>query len=181
MHRSVINRFFFAVLPPPSLACRIAQRMASLDAQLLAATRLHLTMFILDDRSEVDQALIARLIGVGDAVRFAPIAVVLERLVASQRSIALRPAMANGGLVALHADLARLARSAGIAERHGYRFGAHMTLGYRDGVPSSRRIAPVGWTADELVLIHSHVGRTRHEVLGRWPLDGAFDPQLPLL
>jgi 2'-5' RNA ligase len=30
------------------------------------------------------------------------------------------------------------------------------------------------------VLVHSHVGRTRHEVIGRWLLDGDDDRQLPL-
>jgi 2'-5' RNA ligase len=55
-----------------------------------------------------------------------------------------------------------------------------MTLGYRDGRPFSERIAPVGWDAEEFVLIHSHLGKTRHEVVGRWPLRGPGVPQLSL-
>ncbi len=55
-----------------------------------------------------------------------------------------------------------------------------MTLGYRSGEPFSERVAPVSWTADEIVLIDSHVGRTRHEVLGRWRLVEAEGEQLSL-
>jgi len=40
-------------------------------------------------------------------------------------------------------------------------------------------VAPVAWTARELVLIHSHLGKTRHERLGSWPLAEA-EPQLDL-
>ena len=71
-------------------------------------------------------------------------------------------------------------RELGVTERPGYRFSPHLTLGYRIGEPFSERVAPVSWTADEIVLIDSHVGRTRHEVLGRWRLVEAEGEQLSL-
>lgn len=52
----------------------------------------------------------------------------------------------------------------------------HLTLGYPAGQPFSRAIPPIEWTAADLVLIHSHLGQTRHDIVGRWPLA----PELPL-
>jgi 2'-5' RNA ligase len=37
-------------------------------------------------------------------------------------------------------------------------------------------VEPVEWDVDEIVLIHSHLGQTRHDILARWPLA----PELPL-
>jgi hypothetical protein len=45
----------------------------------------------------------------------------------------------------------------------------HITLGYE-----SCRVDPfnlaIGWVPDALLLIESEVGRSRHNLLGRWPL-----------
>ena len=56
-----------------------------------------------------------------------------------------------------------------------------MTVAYRNGSSSTQPIDPVGWTVDELVLIDSHVGRSRHVVLGRWKLRARAEPQYQLL
>ena len=141
----------------------------------MAAERLHITSFILDDRRAVSDELLGRLRTVGGALRLAPFDLTLDRVVGSRRSIALRPGGRNAGLAGLHRRLAELARGASLAERADYRFSPHLTLGYRDGEPFQQRIAPIGWRADELVLIHSYLGRTRHEVVGRWPLCGDED------
>jgi 2'-5' RNA ligase len=47
-----------------------------------------------------------------------------------------------------------------------------MTLLYGRGATVHQAIEPVAWTVRELVLVHSFLGETRHEVLGRWPLRG---------
>ena len=64
-----------------------------------------------------------------------------------------------------HADLAKL--SAG--------FTPHLTLLYDNGLPDDQDIQPIAWTAQEFVLVRSHVGQTRHEILGRWPLRAVCD------
>jgi 2'-5' RNA ligase len=48
----------------------------------------------------------------------------------------------------------------------------HMTLLYSARRAPECRVEPVAWTANELVLVRSHFGKTRHEVLDRWPLQG---------
>lgn len=161
MFHSTITRLFFALRPSPVLARQIEASAAVLHCRTLASELLHITLFILDDAATPDPALVARLREVGDAVRAAPVAITLDRLVASYRSTALRPGRTSAALQALYDQLAGLTRETGIAGREDHRFSPHMTLGYHRGEPWSERVAPVGWTADELLLIHSHVGRTR--------------------
>ena len=49
-------------------------------------------------------------------------------------------------------------------------FTPHLTLLYDKVLPDDQDIEPIAWTAREFVLLRSVVGRTRHDVLGRWPL-----------
>ncbi|WP_174291713.1 2'-5' RNA ligase family protein [Sphingomonas bacterium] len=175
------HRLFFALRPPPAIADRIIASAAVLGHRLIAADRLHITMFILDDLEQLDHAIVALLRRVGDAVDAPAVPIMLDRLVASHRSSALRPGDGASGLMTLYRQIAGLARSAGIAERRGYRFSPHLTLGYRKGDAFSQPVTPVGWIADELVLIHSHVGQTRHDTLARWRLAGASPGQPTLL
>ncbi|WP_439566918.1 2'-5' RNA ligase family protein [Sphingopyxis sp.] len=48
----------------------------------------------------------------------------------------------------------------------------HVTINYRGDTLGSEVIAPIEWTAAEILLIESVVGETRHVVHGRWPLPG---------
>jgi len=178
-----LHRLFFALLPPPVLARQVAAAAGWFDAagRALPAERLHLTLFVLDDRPVRPRALVAAMQAIGGAVRCAPVPVTLDRASGSRRSVALRPAHRHPGLHQLHRTIADLAGAHRVPPRAGYSFAPHMTLGYREGEPFSQPVAPVGWLANELVLVDSQVGRTRHEVLGRWPLVARDDPQLTLL
>src|SRR5271155_2086513 len=51
-------------------------------------------------------------------------------------------------------------------------FTPHLTLLYDKALPDVQDIAPIEWTAREFVLLRSVIGQTRHETLGRWPLQG---------
>jgi len=156
-HRPIArHRLFFALRPPLPLARQITEAAAWFDGP------------------ERD------LKAIGDAVEAAPFALQFDTVVGSDRSIALRPRRKNDSFVALHQRIAVAREAAGLRARKGYRFSPHMTLGYRNGVPFTQAIAPIGWTADAFVLVHSHVGRTRHDVIGRWLLEGDDDRQLAL-
>ena len=181
-HPPVLHRLFFALVPPRPLARRIAAAAGWFQHGVggLAAERLHMTMLILDDMVEVPPALVEALRSIGGSGGEGPFEVVLDTASGNDRSIVLRPSHRNGAIARLRERLAEGARARGIAERPGYRFAPHMTLGYRSGSPFTQPVAPLAWTADELVLIDSHVGRTRHEVLGRWPLVAEEEAQLSL-
>jgi 2'-5' RNA ligase len=175
------HRLFFALTPPVVLARQVANAASWFDDEGMpvAADRLHVTMFILDDRFDMPSSLVDALRGVGAAIAASPIDVVLDRASGGDKSIALRPSRKIAALDALHRQLANRCAAAGIAGRPNYAFSPHMTLGYRHGRPFNAAVAPIAWTARELVLTHSHLGRTRHDRLGNWPL-AAPEPQLAL-
>lgn len=166
------HRFFFALRPPPQLARQLASAADWLDerGRAVAAEHLHITLCILPDFAIYPSLVIARLLTVGAAVAAAPVDVVLDYVSGGARSVALRPQHRNPALMALHGELVRLCLDNGIAGRDGYRFQPHMTLGYRDGRPFGERVPPVVWTASEFVLIHSHLGHSKHDAIGHWPL-----------
>jgi len=142
-HRAVTasHRLFFALVPPIVLARQVANAAAWFDdaGTPVAADRLHVTMFILADRHRVPPSLIAALCGVGSAIAAAPIRVVLDRAGGGENSIALRPSRRIAALDALHREIGRLCAAAGIEPSANYAFNPHMTLGYRDGRPFTRR------------------------------------------
>lgn len=178
--RATGHRLFFAIRPPITLARQIAHAASWFDTgRAVRPDHLHVTIDILDDRDTVPTALEQVLIGIGDAVRASPFTVRFDQAVGSRRSVALRLRHRNTGLDALRHAIGAGRQAVGLAEREGYRFAAHMTLGYREGESFSQPIAPVSWTASEFVLIHSHLGKTRHDVVGRWTLTGE-DTQLAL-
>ena len=182
MSSHATHRLFFAIRPPLRLARRIANAASWFDSrgQALAPERLHVTIDIVDDHADLPRGLVDMLVAAGDAVSAVPFDMAFDLAVGSQQSVALRPRRRNPGVEALRQRIAAARDRAGVPARQDYRFGAHMTLGYRQGTPFTQGIAPLGWTAAEFVLIHSHVGRTRHDVLAHWPLKPAPDPQLAL-
>ncbi|MEO5866092.1 MAG: 2'-5' RNA ligase family protein [Sphingomonas sp.] len=174
------HRFFFAIVPPILLARQIANAALWFadGGTPVRAERLHITLFILDDFVIVPKRLIETLRAVGGRIAAAPIPVELDLVGGGAASIALRPRRVATALHDLHRQIATAAASEGVDGREDYAFRPHLTLGYRHGAPFSERVAPVGWTADRLLLIHSHLGRTRHEVVGEWALDGGAQGSL---
>jgi 2'-5' RNA ligase len=50
-------------------------------------------------------------------------------------------------------------------------FTPHVTLAYGDQQLPEQAIGPVSWRAADFVLIHSELGRTKYNELGRWSRD----------
>lgn len=46
----------------------------------------------------------------------------------------------------------------------------HVTINYRDDRLGARKIAPIAWTVEEILLVESVVGKTTHIEHGRWRL-----------
>lgn len=57
----------------------------------------------------------------------------------------------------------------------------HLTITWSKRFITERRVAPVRWTARQLVLIDSHQGAGRPEILGAWPLAEKRRPVRPFL
>ena len=168
-----LHRFFFAVRPPPLERERIGAIRDGLEAlhrHKIANHRLHLTLGVSEDYASYPGAVVAQMRSIGDRVRTSPAGVVLDQIAYSPASIALRPRRRPQSLHDLAVALGMRLDRDGL-RRRSWRFSPHVTLGYCSGSARLCPITPVGWTADEYVLIHSWVGETRHEVLARWPLD----------
>jgi 2'-5' RNA ligase len=52
------------------------------------------------------------------------------------------------------------------------KFTPHITLLYDDKNVVETPIDPINCAADEVVLVHSLLGQTRHIPLGRWKMKG---------
>ncbi len=74
------------------------------------------------------------------------------------------------GLLRLHAALCAALREVGFRPRGNANFTPHVTLLYDKKRVDVQPIEPIGWTVDEIVLVLSHTGQTRYELLGRWKL-----------
>ncbi len=180
---SLSHRYFFA-LKPDEVTGRRTHVFAGHEigpAHCIRPEHQHMTLAITDDFSEPFGFLVEALRRAGDAVAGDPFVMDLDRLSASRGSVALRPSHIVPPLNDLQARLARAMTEMGVPMRRDWRFSPHQTLGYREGEPFSRLLPGFRWHVAEFVLVHSHVGRTRHEILGRWPLRGRpRDAQLSL-
>ncbi|WP_182911914.1 2'-5' RNA ligase family protein [Sphingomonas cavernae] len=171
----VLHRLLFAVRPPLTLARQIEQSAIWFrpGATRVRADNLHITLEIFEDHPTFPERLAEVLMEAGKAVAAEPVEIVLDQVSGSKRSVALRPRRRIPALDQLYKAIALEVKRAGLTPRPDYSFSPHVTVLYRDGAPFTQAIDPIRWTADELVLVHSLVGRTRHDVLGRWRLRGS--------
>jgi 2'-5' RNA ligase len=132
--------------------------------------RLHITLVWLGDFPASPSGLIARtndLLSVGPMPEYR---IVLDSLIDGQHSSLLAPSEPLLGVMAFQSRLAdRLAR-AHIRPPKGWRFHPHVTLAHDPRQHGVRSIDPISWKADELVLLESLIGQTRHLTRGSWSL-----------
>lgn len=172
-----LHRLFFAIKPAMHAIPAIeAARRTYCAGRPVRGEHLHVTMEIFDDQIGLPEMLVDRLIGIGNDIDMPGFLLSMGRVVGTTRSVALRPNGRSTGLALLQRAIRERVTDAGLAPRAGWTFNPHMTLGYRDEAAFARAIDPILWQVEELVLIHSHVGETRHDVIGRWELA----PELPL-
>lgn len=174
MHHSL----FFALFPPAADAERLARLAAVLRQQegltgrLLDVTRLHVTLLALGAaETEPLPSFIEAAKEAAASIVAPPFELAFDRALSFPGSGAFVLRGDDGPATSLslfRKALGEAMAARGIRPRLG---GApHMTLLYDDRHVAEFAIEPVRWTAREFVLVHSHVGRTRHEWLGRWPL-----------
>ena len=178
-----LHRLFFAIQRPPETNARIREEAWrwSGGARLVAPERHHITMAILDDHSSLPAGLVERMCAIGGSTAIEPFRIAFSRVDENGGSVVLLPDEPSGPLSNLRRQFLEGMRRGGIRQRRGYSFSPHMTVAYRNGSSSSQAVDPLGWTVQEIVLIDSHVGRSHHEVLGRWKLRDEADAQYKLL
>lgn len=166
------HRYFFALLPDPISRARIhawAERKLGPEG-IQGPDRLHLTLAITPDFAAPQPRLADALARAGERANGTSFDLLLDKLSIGARSVAVRPAHIQLPLRSLQARIVRAMHANGGNIRSGWTFSPHLTLAYRTSRPSTQPVKDRGWRVHEFVLIHSLVGLTRHELLGRWPL-----------
>jgi 2'-5' RNA ligase len=165
------DRLFFALRPDEAATQRIhelAQRMRAvyeLAGEPLLPEHLHVTLHFLGDHAGLPPALLAAAETAGRNMRAAPFELAFDRVMSFRRK-------RNPPLVLcrdeLCAPLMVLRHQLGAERAHGFK--PHVTLLYDRTMVPGQEVAPISWTATEVLLIHSLIGRKQHRVLGRYPL-----------
>ncbi|MDQ0463312.1 2'-5' RNA ligase [Caulobacter ginsengisoli] len=173
------DRLFFAVFPDAGTAARIAVLADGLRGQLnlrgrpLAPERFHITISHLGDYVGVPESVVEPATTAAASLTAAPFEVTFDRAASFHGRSGNRPFVLRGGeglagVIAFQQQLgAAMVRSGLRPDRN---FTPHVTLLYDDALVPETPVAPISWTAAELVLVHSLLGRTQHIALRRWPL-----------
>jgi 2'-5' RNA ligase len=165
------HRLLYALRPPEDAVDYIMEEQRRFGpGWRIREEHLHVTLAISNDYSTFPWGLADRMVAVGDRVAADPFRFILNQVAASRRSVAMRPSKALSPLSHFQRQLDTGMAIAGIAGRTDWRFSPHLTLLYRHGKLFSSWTDAVSWTVTDFVLIHSYVGLTRHEELGRWRL-----------
>jgi 2'-5' RNA ligase len=169
------DRLFFAVLPDAEARERIIERRERLRAahgltgRLLRPELLHVTLFKVGDSMQAPTD------GVVEALTERASTVVMPKFkVAFDRAKSF-----SGGAYALASDEGtigldvlhqRLTDAFLRKPRLDQAYTPHVTMLRDPHVVPEEDIEPISWTASEMVLVHSKLGRTRHNHLARIPL-----------
>lgn len=174
------DRLFFAVMPPPPEATRVAALAQELRGRFELRGRprptahLHVTLHHLGDFAGVPQQRVdAACLAAADVVagafeaRFDRVGSFAGRV--GKHPFVLLGAEGATGLHGLHAALGERLASAGLGRRERA-FVPHVTLLYDARTIPTQPVEPMAWPVREFLLIHSLLGRTEYRVLGRWSL-----------
>ena len=174
---------FFAVLPAPAAAARMAQRAEEVRNQhgLRGRCRptelLHVTLNPVGAYLGLPNDVLSAAVEIGSSVEAAPFEVTFDRVSSfrgtDRHPLVLRCSHAIAELIALQKTLGAAMRSAGLGPGHLSGFTPHVTLLYdRQSVPKSGIGEPITWMVGEFVLVHSLYGLSEHVHCARWPLRG---------
>jgi 2'-5' RNA ligase len=169
------HRLFFAIRPPREITEVIGQVRDSLDDRATPVTddRLHVTLLSLPEYDAVPDGMVDQLIEMAAGIEAPRFRIVLDRLVCGAHSALLAPSEPVEGLRLFRERLGFTMIRSGFGLRLGRRFSPHVTLLYNNWRMFDETIDPISWQVEDFVLIHSHVGATKHVELGRWTLGEA--------
>ena len=178
------HKLFFALRPDEETAGRIAGVVAAaheargLHARLRPSAIFHITLYYVGYApGEPDAELLAQAGQAASEVVWPAFDLSFDRFASwGGAGVARHPFVLTGGqgLEAVRelrdALVERLAAHG--LPRTAQDYEPHLTLRYDKRPAAAWEIELPGWRASEFVLVKSLQGQTRHEVIGRWPLQG---------
>lgn len=180
---SVAYGLFFAVKPVGECAHRLDRLRRSvcvehgLRGSPVALDRLHVTLWDLGEHRQPPRDLIAAAKQVGDAVAMPPFTVAFDRVLGFRRSSPSWPFVLCGcdgipGAVMLQQAIGTRIDRAWLRRWARRIRTPHMTVLHGRGQPLEQPVEALDWRVDELLLVLSLRGLTRHLPVGRWALRG---------
>ncbi|WP_375203895.1 2'-5' RNA ligase family protein [Hyphococcus sp.] len=85
--------------------------------------------------------------------------------------LVLLPGDGVEALCEFHRNLGAALKREGLGRFAAFDFTPHLTLLYGDRLVEEHPVSPISWRVTEFSLVLSHVGQTRYDILGQWPLD----------
>jgi RNA 2',3'-cyclic 3'-phosphodiesterase len=170
-----LHNLFFAFLPPAEVSARILGQLSDYGVGLdtMRRDRLHITILSLVCYGAIPAGLIEQAAEAAANVRAEPVPVKFERLIAAEKSAFLAPGESLDALRMFREKLGFTLMRDGVDLKLVGRFSPHVTVAYDPAQHFNEELPEsVIWTADEFVLVDSHVGETRHDIVGRWRLGG---------
>jgi 2'-5' RNA ligase len=170
------DRLFFAVLPDEETAAGIHERAErwrrehGLTGRLLRPDHFHVTLHVAEQEANISlSGMIELLAERASTLAMPSFRIDFDRVLSFKNgAFVLSGDETTIGLQVLHQ---RLGDALDPTPRPARRFTPHLTL-LRDGKHIEERdVEPIGWTAREVVLVHSLIGQTTHRHVARIPLN----------
>ena len=179
------ERLFFAVRPDAETARRIEllaqdlRRRHGLRGKSLGPDRFHVTLHLIGDfAGGIPPNVLARALDAARPVAQGapPFHIGFDTVASFTRKRRNMPLVLLGEdgvqkVAALQQALLDSLVAAGLAEQPQPRFTPHLTLLYDDQRLVPHAVDALTWRVEDLLLVRSLLGRGRHEVLARLPLD----------
>ena len=178
---SPLGPCFFALRPADSAAQIMAglaeecRQLHGLSEQAYGPRRLHISLNTIMSRRGPRKGDIEAALRAAEQVRFSPFPLAFDRLCTFRVRRDKQPTVlcccaGMEGLAALRDALRQALTKEGLW-RGPASFEPHVTLIWdRRSVPPSQFDKPIGWTAEDFVLLRTVMGKGRQVEIGRWPL-----------
>lgn len=168
---------FFAAVPPPGIRDQLAKAWQAMGTgEPIRYDTLHLSIYAVAGVDHLHPMLVQRARQAADALRTVPFTLRLDRLMTFNRDPGNCPLVVttedkNHNVNEIAADLHAACRRLGLPGSRSKKPTPHVTLAYGPGFAEARMLAaPILWTIEDVMLIDSLQGQSRHVSLGRWPL-----------
>lgn len=184
MRQPDFYRYFLGCRPGPDLRCLLAG-LGEAARQEVRIDLLHLTLCVIAEGRERDHFLLPRVQAALAGQPLGSFQIRLGRVRGNCHGAMVGEIGRQDQIQDFYRALIRMLGTRDIVPLHRKSgLKAHITLGYEACDMEPFRF-PFEWFPDQLLLIESEVGATKHNVLGSWPLlpppQGSFPFGLPAI
>lgn len=176
------HNLFFAVMAPPCAHPFLAEKSAQFRGRYamrgapITPDRWHISLQHVFRGPHLPPEVIKSSTIIGKALRFEQFELKLDRVMSYQNRRRQKPFVICTQQPSIHIN--RLARLMGEAfavlsggpQRAAGKISPHITLVWDRKIIPPQAIDPITIPVTEIALVHSHVGHSRYEFLGRWEL-----------